>query len=174
MPGGTFGGDLAVQASHAWGHVHCSCLPVTAALHICPASPAGPCIQLLAALQTCHRARHPIFNVLSPQTGRNVVHGSDSPENGERETGAFQSQFCCLPQCILLLHLLHCTAAPSQLSAWQGLPPSGYHTPAFTLLLFPVRRLPMYNPPHPSAHLFPSFLQRCGLRATALLSGRRT
>jgi len=23
-----------------------------------------------------------------PQTGRNVVHGSDSPENGERETGA--------------------------------------------------------------------------------------
>ncbi len=25
---------------------------------------------------------------LAVQTGRNVVHGSDSPENGERETGA--------------------------------------------------------------------------------------
>ena len=24
---------------------------------------------------------------LAVQTGRNVVHGSDSPENGERETG---------------------------------------------------------------------------------------
>ena len=25
---------------------------------------------------------------LAVQTGRNVVHGSDSPDNGERETGA--------------------------------------------------------------------------------------
>jgi hypothetical protein len=28
---------------------------------------------------------------LAVQTGRNVVHGSDSPENGERETG----KHCC-------------------------------------------------------------------------------
>ncbi|MBA0857994.1 hypothetical protein Goshw_019927 [Gossypium schwendimanii] len=26
---------------------------------------------------------------LAVQTGRNVVHGSDSPENGKRETGRF-------------------------------------------------------------------------------------
>ena len=29
---------------------------------------------------------------LAVQTGRNVVHGSDSPDNGERETGA-----CAVP-----------------------------------------------------------------------------
>ena len=28
---------------------------------------------------------------LAVQTGRNVVHGSDSPENGERETGKLTS-----------------------------------------------------------------------------------
>ena len=28
---------------------------------------------------------------LAVQTGRNVVHGSDSPENGERETGTCPS-----------------------------------------------------------------------------------
>ncbi len=38
---------------------------------------------------------------LAVQTGRNVVHGSDSPENGERETGA--QGLPCGPQAPLLL-----------------------------------------------------------------------
>ena len=36
---------------------------------------------------------------LAVQTGRNVVHGSDSPENGERETGAEFSSGGCVPFC---------------------------------------------------------------------------
>lgn len=36
--------------------------------------------------------------MLAVQTGRNVVHGSDSPENGERETGdALHSVHISLP-----------------------------------------------------------------------------
>lgn len=31
---------------------------------------------------------------LAVQTGRNVVHGSDSPENGERETGTDYPSDC--------------------------------------------------------------------------------
>ena len=34
---------------------------------------------------------------LAVQTGRNVVHGSDSPENGERETGADTPSGDCVP-----------------------------------------------------------------------------
>ena len=34
---------------------------------------------------------------LAVQTGRNVVHGSDSPENGERETGAPALSLVILP-----------------------------------------------------------------------------
>ena len=33
---------------------------------------------------------------LAVQTGRNVVHGSDSPENGERETGEYCGSMLCV------------------------------------------------------------------------------
>ena len=36
---------------------------------------------------------------LAVQTGRNVVHGSDSPENGERETGADTPSGVCVSLC---------------------------------------------------------------------------
>ena len=39
------------------------------------------------------------------QTGRNVVHGSDSPENGIREAGKKTSLSCCIlsaPCCAML------------------------------------------------------------------------
>ena len=38
---------------------------------------------------------------LAVQTGRNVVHGSDSPENGERETGACAAPLHCAPVVVL-------------------------------------------------------------------------
>lgn len=34
-----------------------------------------------------YRQEYMKITICAVQTGRNVVHGSDSPENGERETG---------------------------------------------------------------------------------------
>ena len=58
---------------------------------------------------------------LAVQTGRNVVHGSDSPENGERETGADTLSEDCVFVCCrfheLVMHRLHVGTAVLDLYA---------------------------------------------------------
>ena len=51
------------------------------------------------------------------QTGRNVVHGSDSPENGIREAS---KQLCYLPHCMLSLNSTEYTVMQQKpSSAWK-------------------------------------------------------
>lgn len=59
---------------------------------------------------------------LAVQTGRNIVHGSDSPENGEREAGV-QQHFIYFPllntSCIVQPKWCHCSWM--EMSEFSGL-----------------------------------------------------
>lgn len=127
-----------------------TCVPGTRCAAVC--CNVGSCLQPAAGFLMCAGALpradwsapmpHP---PLPLQTGRNVVHGSDSPENGERETGASAVRgllhFPAACACVACLVCTACQHARCRCAASRPIHEASHPQLVFTLPLASPARL---------------------------------